>query len=320
MVTSSPVEKADKFYAEQYCRLGHWILKPEKKIFLGDKRDHRCRFCGKRPPEATFRKDAHAIPESLGNKSLFTYYECDACNELFGYSIENDFGNWSKPMRTLSRIRGKNGVPTIKRTPLGWRIEGDPHGLTVKKGDAGNVVEVDEKKKKVKITIPIDPYTPVLVLKTFVKMGLTLLPEEEVANVRSALQWVRTQNHNPGLVFKWPIIYTFFPGSYDGDIIIVFVFRRKHDDVDIPYAFLVLCYGNAMYQVFLPAPEREQQIHGKLKIPRFHGPLDFQSSPVGIPDVTLLDLTGTTRVVNAVAVSSVAYDGSVRVPRKGSET
>jgi hypothetical protein len=58
----------------------------------------------------------------LGNKSVESTYECDACNEIFGKGIENDLGNWSKPMRTLARIRGKSGVPTIKKTgdAPGW--------------------------------------------------------------------------------------------------------------------------------------------------------------------------------------------------------
>jgi hypothetical protein len=35
-------------------------------------------------------KEAHALPESISNKSLFTYYECDACNQAFGEGCEND--------------------------------------------------------------------------------------------------------------------------------------------------------------------------------------------------------------------------------------
>jgi len=49
----------------------------------------------------------------LVNKSLFTAYECDMCNDDFGKGIEQDLGNWSKPKRTMARIRGKSGVPTL---------------------------------------------------------------------------------------------------------------------------------------------------------------------------------------------------------------
>jgi hypothetical protein len=51
-------------------------------------------FCGESSPEDTFKLEAHALPEALGNKSLTTTYECDACNQGFGRGIENDFGHW----------------------------------------------------------------------------------------------------------------------------------------------------------------------------------------------------------------------------------
>ena len=157
----------------------------------------------------------------------------------------------------------------------------------MKQGDADAPTEVDEDKKEITFEVPIDPYTPVAVLKAFVKMGLTLLPEEEVTNFRSALEWIRTKAHSAGFVFNgaiihpfFPVIQTFFPGSYGGDLIKLFVFRRKGDDLDIPYAFMVLCYGNWMYQVFLPAPEREEEIYGKkLRIPILPGQLDSPPSP-----------------------------------------
>ena len=99
--------RALRFYEDNYSPIGEWIIEPGKKIMLGDRVNRTCRFCGKRSPEVTFEKQAHAIPECLGNKSLFTAYECDACNGFFGTGIENDFGNWSKPQHILGRIRQK---------------------------------------------------------------------------------------------------------------------------------------------------------------------------------------------------------------------
>lgn len=39
--------------------------------------------------------------------------------------IENHLGDWTKPMRTLSRIKGRSGVPTFKKRgpDIGWRVE-----------------------------------------------------------------------------------------------------------------------------------------------------------------------------------------------------
>jgi hypothetical protein len=167
---------------------------------------------------------------------LVTTNECDMCNDFFGRGIENDFGNWSKPMRTMARIRGKTGVPTIKRTDRGWRIEGVPEGLNVKHEEGDDPpFEVDEAKKEMVFKLTRDPYTPVAVLKAFVKMGLTLLPEEEMPNFPSALKWIRTEDHSIGTVFDWSVFHTFMPGSYRNDLVSTMVFRRKSDDIDLPY-------------------------------------------------------------------------------------
>jgi len=142
-------------------------------------------------------------------------------------------------------------------------------------------------------------------------MGLTLLPEEEMANFRPALTWVRTPDHSIDSMFKLIVIHTFFPGAYRGDLITLDLFRRKLDDMDVPYAFMVLCCGNDMFQVFLPTSERQQHIRDKKLKYRFPGWLDSQLSPVGIPYVELLNLTGTTMVKNEIVEYKVTYDSKV---------
>ncbi|MBA4026891.1 MAG: hypothetical protein C0473_01480 [Cyanobacteria bacterium DS3.002] len=82
-----------------------------------------CRFCKKSVPEVTFTSIAHAIPESIGNRHIVCHNECDSCNTFFGRTIENDFGNWSKPHRTIAQISGKNGIPQLGRTKGKWNIK-----------------------------------------------------------------------------------------------------------------------------------------------------------------------------------------------------
>jgi len=49
---------------------------------------------------------------------------------MFGDGIENDLGNWSKPMRSFAPVRGKSGVPTLKKG-------GHGPGRRIEYGDAG---------------------------------------------------------------------------------------------------------------------------------------------------------------------------------------
>ena len=103
-----PVPKNIEFFAKNYDFVFQKIFTPEDKLILGDKENRVCRFCRLAKPDVSFRKRAHALPESIGNKSIFSFYECDDCNEYFGQTIENDFANWSLPYRSIMRIRGKS--------------------------------------------------------------------------------------------------------------------------------------------------------------------------------------------------------------------
>ena len=107
-------EKAAQFYEETYVGAHPLFLRPGKRLVLAGPDPRVCRFCGRDSANTRFRHDAHAIPHLLGNRTLFTREECDQCNLFFGSTIENDLGNWTKPTRTFSRIKGKNGVPTLK--------------------------------------------------------------------------------------------------------------------------------------------------------------------------------------------------------------
>ncbi len=122
-------EKAAQFYEETYVGAHPLFLRPGKRLVLAGPDPRVCRFCGRDSANTRFRHDAHAIPHLLGNRTLFTREECDQCNLFFGSTIENDLGNWTKPTRTFSRIKGKNGVPTLKNEKEGWRIEYDGRAL-----------------------------------------------------------------------------------------------------------------------------------------------------------------------------------------------
>ena len=174
-------QEAMDFYAAHYC-LSEPIklVAGEKRKFLGTKKTPRaCRFCSRVEPEVTFRHDAHALPVSFGNSVLFSNYECDACNHLFGEGIENQLANWTKPMRTISRIKGRRGVPTFKKggDDEGWRLECSDNGFQVREYEDDPFFVIDREKNQVRFDLQRDTYTPVAVLKGLVKIGLTLLPD-----------------------------------------------------------------------------------------------------------------------------------------------
>ena len=307
-IKQSPLQEMLQFYSKNYKNVCHWILRPGAKIILRDSVIGSCRFCGLSKPAVSFKKEAHALPECLGNKTLFSSYECDSCNELFGNGIENDFGNWSKPMRLLAKIKGKKGVPIIREANGSLRFEETQGGLAFSHNAGDSKVFINEIRKEITFTLQRDPYVPIAVLKAFVKMGLTVLPETERVNFISAYQWIRQADHTLDSPFKWPINHTLLPGLYWNSPVSVIVFRRRRDILPVPYMFCIVHYGNEVFQTFLPS-ERDAHIDGRqIEFCRFPTPLDFRPNLTEPPRAKLIDLTGTTQVRGEIVRPIISYE------------
>ncbi|WP_440809677.1 hypothetical protein [Pseudomonas syringae] len=100
---------------------------PDRKFYIGNRRkDERlCRFCGNTRAErnpvdgkvsrTTFRHEAHAISESLGNKTLILCDECDACNTHFAEGCEAHIHLYLKLFAAFFKIKNKdNRISKIK--------------------------------------------------------------------------------------------------------------------------------------------------------------------------------------------------------------
>ena len=292
----SVVLDAAAFYDRRYAGAAPIFLEPGLKLTLGEPaRPRSCRFCSRREPEVTFQDEAHALPAAFGNTGLFSLYECDACNHLFGEGIENQLGNWSKPMRTLGRIKGRNGVPTIKKPgpEKGWRGEYDGSGFQLSEYESEPFFEVDEGAKQLRFELHRDTYTPVAALKGLVKIGLTLIPDMETPNFRETYDWIRDTDHSRNFVSKFPVVRTFIPGPMRNDLIVLMLMRRRDGIDDIPYAFYTMAYGNEMLQVFLPSIEKDRGIDGReLTFPAFPTPGSPDPACHGRPRVRVEHLTG----------------------------
>ena len=288
MLERDPQIAAADFYYQRYQVIKPSMRPGMNKTKIGDKENQVCRFCGKSEsePEVSFRSDAHAIPDSLGNRTLFTNYECDICNDSFGRGIENDFGTWSNISRTLAGISGKNGVPTVKWP--GGRVENERDHIKIKLDDNAPDHVIDEEKKQLRLDIERGTYTPVAVLKEFVRIGLTLMPVEEVPNFSEALDWIQEEDHTKSRVEKCPVIRTVLPGMLDRAEAILLI--RKAAVMGVPYAFLVLAYGYEMFQVCLPSLrdrfyDRHLTLGPCLRLLHGIDPALYREARWGVPDL-----------------------------------
>jgi len=306
----SDLEQTVRFYASNYELLGQWLVCPGDKVVLGDPtQPRRCRFCGKSPPGATFHKQAHAIPEALGNKSIESLYECDACNQAFGSGIENDLGNWTQPMRAFARIRGKRGVPTLARGGSGgWRVEYDQSVMAMSANEMDSRFVVDEANKRLSAHVVRDVYTPVAVLKALTKIALTLMPEEEVGNFREAMAWMRHPDHSMPFISGKTVLHSFQPGPMPPDLLCAFLLRRLPDATGVPYCFLVLGYGNEVLQVLIPSARHDGE-SANPQVPAFRLPA-AQSDVYGPVIERWLDLSSSVPIREEDVTVTLGYESA----------
>lgn len=143
-----------------------------------------CRFCGRAGPEVKFKKQAHAIPDQVGNDWLFDCEVCDTCN--------GEFAKWTHPWRALGRVKGKKVVPSIKSNEEKFCIdttmgpmssetgaEGVRYGPKVRMGV--NVVrhELGEATRTVKINLDRPACAPMGVVQCLVKIAIAIMPPED---------------------------------------------------------------------------------------------------------------------------------------------
>jgi len=247
-----------EFYDKNYHVIRHGIktkrIRNKDKEYIGNKNQRKCRFCGKKKEETTFRKVAHAIPELIGNKVLISFEECDQCNAIFS-KLENDLANYLALERSTSGIKGKVGVPTYKNNK-GLKIkhskESDNRILVNDILNSGNVIE-DDVDKSFTIKAERKPYTPIAVYKCFAKMALSIMPPDYLPYFKNTLDWIREENHSKYNQSNCIMFEQFISTSRPSDQIDVMVFLKKQESHEkIMFCVFFISIGYYCYQIYLP--------------------------------------------------------------------
>ena len=148
-----------------------------------------CRFCGKAEPEVEFKKLAHAISESIGNKRLFLIDECDSCNYSFGSTYEDSFGKFTQPFRMTSQIYGKKNKLKYK-TPNGSSMEvrksssplpeisNNVRALIIDTVD-NHIMKPYPDGNGFELTLKRQKYEPMYVYQSLLKMALSIMKKED---------------------------------------------------------------------------------------------------------------------------------------------
>jgi hypothetical protein len=281
------------FYDQNFTHLTLSPTRDDQVIKLPAITPGKCRFCGKSEHSVTFKKVAHAIPESMGNKCFVSVDECDACNSFFGKGIETQFGSWSHRHRSLAQVEGKKGVPKSINQKDGWSVKQANNQLEFHMTQGHEIGDIDEVNKTVTVTVTQEPYTPIAVLKAFYKMAVSLMPgQEDLDEFKEAIAWLRNPDHTVKLSCFCPlVIETSISGALPFPRPVAALSRRKTDNLVIPYMQFAIAFGNRGYQILLCPSPNLQDVN--FSVPPFPFPAKDQKF-----SVRTIDLSGTALVKN----------------------
>jgi hypothetical protein len=255
-IDASAIATSIQFYQDCYDIVVNRVIAARgRKVILGSKPEI-CRFCGETRPAVAFKKEAHAVPELAGNRTLISLYECDECNDRFS-AFEDDLGKLTLLERIAGQVLGKAGVPKAKSGKS--RISVGLTGFKIDEHAGDSIVEFDHDNNTMTVTIDPQTYRPLGAFKALVKIALTLMEEADLAHVSEALKWLRAPDLTTDQVddgTRYTCIRSWTPGPAPFANTHVMILRRKRDDVDGPFLILLLAFGNLSFQTNISSARR----------------------------------------------------------------
>ena len=223
-----------------------------------------CRFCKKFGPEVKFKKDAHIIPNLLGNRHYLWNEECDSCNELFG-KFETHLSTFLGMPRTFSDIKGGEKYPTFisqDASVAAKRLNEDL--IFIKRNDPDKGFQFDDQAGSVTIDISRKVFIPAYVYNSFLKIALSVLPACDVSDYSLAYKYLIDTENYAGL--QGPRLVRIAESNYSYDNPFAVLFKKKIKDPIYPIHALCLYARNLMFQIAFPLHKEEITIAPKKTI------------------------------------------------------
>lgn len=153
----------------------HFVSDHAEPSYVEEHASGLCWLCGQQDPVATFRKRAHVLPQSLGNKGWLTRDECDACNQLVG-GHESALVAALSPYRVTSQF--KRGRPKFKDPKSGsFIMSPDRDGnLFVHEPILWGGLAEKRSEDTIVLRIPVDGHRPGSICKVLARIALLLIP------------------------------------------------------------------------------------------------------------------------------------------------
>lgn len=201
----------------------------DKRLSIGeqDKSKRICRFCDNKSEKLSFDSKAHAISESLGNKTVVLFEECDTCNKRISETIEPDIVQYLSLYRTIYDVKGKGGSKQFQGRNFDLKNEGSVvisiHG------------EVNEENDDSKYKLRLETNEPISlqnIYKSLCKYFISVIDNKYLPNFKETIRWINGERQIDKLP-KVGEMTSYHSFSYQPKLV---VYIRKNEDMNLPYA------------------------------------------------------------------------------------
>ncbi|MHB0897662.1 MAG: HNH endonuclease [Spirochaetales bacterium] len=245
-----PIEEFESIFKEILENYEINVIEPRKKKIFGeiDKEKRICKYCGKSNKNgASFKEEAHAIPESLGNRTIISAEECDECNARFSTGIELDVFEYLKVFRVLYGKSGKDGIPKLKFK----------NGIEISYNNGKAIIIDKTGSNKLSINnfkIPLEYYHEMNLMNIYrglVKFAIGVLPINEIKKLSATIKWI-TDVKNDSSSKKLPPVASMIDKRNYYEQPNMVIYKKISDKCDLPYMYVELKIAFIIFVYIIP--------------------------------------------------------------------
>ncbi len=228
--------------------------------------ERKCRFWCKRYPHVGFSSRPHVIPHALGNQYWISDFECDSCNALFGRR-EGDLTYFLGVSRTLNETIGKKGVPRFEAAGSGIYAEkinflGMTDAITIgRKSKKAPFFGSNQRIQELKVTYKKPGYIPINVYKAFLKIALSVIPEQELTYYRRALAFLQARSKAEAQLHPAMLWVYAMPLGFGPDSPAIMLYKKKRPGNTCPTHYMNLFYKNFSFHLHLPLHDQDMHLY-----------------------------------------------------------
>lgn len=249
-----PLEQQRSLFSEIFANYDISVYSPKKKYVYGnsDKSKRKCKYCGRTIINgATYNEEAHAIPESLGNKTIISADECDCCNDKFSKTIDLDIFEYLKLFRVLYGKKGKKGVPKLK-FKNGTEIFHNGTNAVIIQRTNDTTIDTDFSEENFKIPLEFSKDINFMnIYRALVKYVIAVIPNEEMSNFTQTVGWIMDIK-NDGNEIELPVVAAKIDFQNYNDQPMLMVYKRKNENSSLPYMYAELKITTLIFVFIVP--------------------------------------------------------------------